>query len=275
MRGMIKPSKLVAYYVANGTKAACITDYNSISAAIELYGACNRAGIKPIVGIELNVTADKTAKKTDVEHIVLLAKNRIGFTNLVKLTTIASQYFYYAPRVDWSDLAKYNDGIIAITGDMYGVASYAFFRNKFEGLLSLHARLSEIYSDLYYEIEPVSTDSNRVLNEALVDFCLERGAKLVATGDPHYLTVEDGILHQSFMGIRNVHNAGWVYPFKCSRHVKSYQEMVDDFAELHGYDVSCCDGYSHALAAPNEIIDMVQDYKLRDSIVIPKYEMFE
>jgi DNA polymerase-3 subunit alpha len=96
-----------------------LTDHGNLHGALELYQKANAAGINPIVGYEANVapgsrfTRDASSSKEAAYHLTLLAKNRTGFQNLVRLASKASlEGFYFKPRIDRELLEEYNDGII-------------------------------------------------------------------------------------------------------------------------------------------------------------------
>ena len=271
MRGMIKPAHLVEWSKTNGVKVAAVTDFGNLSAAPELYKACKGTVVKPIYGMEVYIAPDKTDRKPGAHTIVLLAKNKAGFKNLVKLATIGAMYFYYIPRIDMGDLAVCSEGVVALTGDLRGLAAAKFFSEQQGGLDSLRNTYTDIFGDdVYWELEPVLSDSQRVYNEFLVNWSLNTpGVKLILTGDPHYMRVEDAVLHETFTAIKNWRNPGWEYSFRGPYHVRTRDEMVAQMAELHGYDVSYSPGYKEAFAAPDEIIDKVEEFDIREGVKIP------
>lgn len=272
MRGMIKPAALVAWCERHGVRAAAVTDYGNMSAAVELYKACKGTNVMPIYGMEVNVVPDKTMKVKGAYRMILLARNRDGFKNLCTIATVGSMFYYYIPRIDIAVLEEYGEGLIGITGDIGGVAAEAFFAKQNDGLLELNGRLAPLFGDhLYFEIEPVPTESQRVLNDAIVSLAADGKLKIVATGDPHYMSESDRELHENMMAIKQVRNPGWVYPMKGPYHVRTHEEMVAGFADLHGYDVSYSPGFKDALEAPNAIIDTIESFDLRENVKIPSY----
>ena len=104
--------------------ALALTDHGVMYGAIEFYQKCKKADIKPIIGVEAYITpGDLTEKTRKVKpyHLILLAKNNVGYKNLLKLTTIAHlDGFYYKPRLDWATLKKHNEGLIATTACLNG-----------------------------------------------------------------------------------------------------------------------------------------------------------
>ena len=272
-RGFIKPHELVYLYHERGAKAACITDYGHMNAAVQLYNACRYCGMLPVFGMEVNVVPDKGAKKQDKQGLVLLAKNRTGFYNLVKLATIGAMYFYYVPRIDVAALRDHAEGLVALTGDMQGVAAYNYFAKGDEGIAEVYDTYGDLFGDdLYFELEPVPTESQRVLNEALVECAdMTPGMKLVATGDPHYLTEAHRTLHEMVLRGKNFRAQGWAYSFKGPYHVRTRDEMMAGFSDLHGYDVSDSEVFNDALDQVDRIIAKVDDFDLREGTKVPSY----
>ncbi len=274
--GLIKPAQLVEWCVANGLTAAAITDHNNMCAAIELYSRCKKAGIKPIYGMEVSVCADKTRRERGSSNLVLLAKNRVGFRNLITLATVGSMYFYYRPRIDWSDLAKYGDGLIALTACMYGLTAKAFFTGGQEGFFTVWHDLYAIFSDdLYVELEPTAKDTQRVYNDFCVKELQGKGGKLVVTGDPHYFAKDDREFHKVFMKLKVVDKGGtWTYPFAGDYHLRTRDEMVEQFAELHGYDVTAVPAWKRAFDMPNEIAEGIEHFDIQEGVRLPDYFVF-
>jgi len=273
-RGLIKPSDLAAHYKSIGARAACITDYGNLNAAVQLNKACQKNDLLPIFGMELNVAPDRTKKIQGHHSLVVLAKNKTGFYNLVKLATLGSMFSYYIPRVDNDLISKHSDGLICLTSDMTGAAAHAYFKSKELGLEEVNAEYSEIFGDdLYFEIEPTSTEAQRVLNEGIFSYVSQTpGCKIVATGDPHYLAAGDRDLHISLMKSRNFRNQGWEYPFKGDYHVRSREEMVQAFTDLHGYPMYENEEFMNSLDAVDEIINKIEPFNLRDGTRVPEFK---
>ena len=276
MRGMIKPASLVAWSQRHNVRAAAVTDYGNVSAAVELYKACKGTNVMPIYGMEVNLVPDKAAKIKGAKRLILLARNRIGFKNLLTIATIGSMYFYYMPRIDLEVIREYSEGLICLTGDTDGIAAEAYFADPNEGLVALYSTWGQIFKEhLYYEIQPVLTESQRVLNEAIV-YLYEQSAgviNIVATGDPHYMDESDRYLHENVMAIKQVRNPGWEYPMKGPYHVRTREEMILQFNGLHEKDVCGPEtsGFRAALDAPDKIIDSIEAFDLRESVKIPDF----
>src|SRR3989338_6191757 len=124
--GLTKIDELIQKAKDEGSSSLALTDHGVMYGAIEFYQKCKVAGIKPIVGVEAYLAPgsrlDKSIKSDERNyHLVLLAKNKIGYQNLIKLTSIAHlEGFYYKPRIDWEVLSKHCEGLIALTACLAG-----------------------------------------------------------------------------------------------------------------------------------------------------------
>ena len=272
-RSLIKPNKLADHYAKVGVSGACLTDNGSMNGIIQLYNACKKVNIKPVIGIEVNVVPNKSVKSKESATVVLIAKNLIGFYNLVKITTIGSMFFYYIPRVDIDVLAKYHDGIIALSSDLRGVAATAFFAKGHNGIAEVYDQFMTIYDgEFYWEIQPTQTESQRIYNEALVEEAkVSSSFKLVASGDPHYLLQEDRELHIQLLAAKNFRNQFWDYPFRGDFHVLSESEMVALFTLLHGRPIINDDCFFAALDQPRLILDKIESFDLRHGTKVPSF----
>ena len=115
--------KLIGRAKSHGMTALALTDHGNLHGALEFYKKAKDSGINPIIGYEAYVAPgsrferDAASSKEAAYHLTLLAKNREGFKNLVRLASAASlEGFYFKPRIDKELLEKYNDGIICLSG---------------------------------------------------------------------------------------------------------------------------------------------------------------
>ena len=271
--GMIKPAEIVDWSKRHGLSAVAITDHDNMCAAVDLYKQCKAQNLKPVYGMEVSICLDKTRKERGTKNLVLLAKNRVGFKNLIKLSTISGMYFYYRPRIDMSDLREHGEGIIALTACLNGLTAGKFFTGGEEALLDEMKSLEDVFGDnLYLEVQPTAKDPQRVYNEACAKLAEENEwIKLVATGDPHYFKIEDRDFHEHFMRIKVIGSkeGEWKYPFVGNYHVRTYEEMVEEFADLHGYDVTAMPELKAALERPQEIVDSIDWFDIKDGVKIP------
>src|SRR5258708_272363 len=124
--GLSKISLMVEQAKELGMKAIALTDHGNLYGAIKFYKACKAAGIKPIVGCEMYIAKrtrnDKeTGVDNDYNHLILLATNKKGYKNLIKLVSISHlEGFYYKPRIDLELLKEYNEGLVCLTACVNG-----------------------------------------------------------------------------------------------------------------------------------------------------------
>jgi len=273
--GTIKVSDLVENAKSYSLKALCATDHGNIAIVPKLWKACKDNKLKPIFGFEAYIVPDKTLKERPYNHLIILAKNKIGFQNLIILSTLSSQYFYYKPRIDFNDLKKYGEGLIITTACIGGVAAPALGEKGQAGLHELRLKYFDLFKDDFYiEIQPFLSQIQRKFNEGVIKYANEyANVKLIATGDCHYFRKEDRNFHEHYIRSKtnNDKNKVWKYPYEGPYHVRNRDEMIEQFATLHGYDVSVVSKYREALDAPDEICDKVEMFDLKEGIKIPKF----
>jgi DNA polymerase-3 subunit alpha len=206
--GMGKIPDLVKKAKEYDMPALAITDHGVMHGAIEFYEECVKQGIKPIIGVEAYV-APRTLKDKQPRvdqhsyHLILLAKNEVGYRNLLKLVTIAHlEGYYYKPRIDKETLKKYSEGLIACSACIQGEIPRKSLENYKEGKKALEAYL-EIFSkdDLYLEVQhhPNTVPEQKIANENIYQLAKEYGLKVVATNDPHYVNSDDNIAQDALI----------------------------------------------------------------------------
>mgnify|MGYP003554791230 FL=1 len=118
---LIKIEDYVAWGKDNNMPALALTDHASMAGSIKFYKECHKQNIKPILGMEAYMTLNLDEQIRDNYHIILLAKNKTGWLNLIKLHNVSYYNFYYKPRITFEDLEKYSEGIIACSACLGGV----------------------------------------------------------------------------------------------------------------------------------------------------------
>ncbi|MCX7739167.1 MAG: DNA polymerase III subunit alpha [Hydrogenothermaceae bacterium] len=204
--GAIKIKELAKKARDYGYKAVALTDHGNIFGSIEFYQEMKKVGVKPIVGMEAYFTNNRFEKKgegsddilTDKNyHLILHAKNKIGFKNLMKLSSIAyTEGFYYKPRIDWELLEKYSEGLICQTACLKGFVPYLIASGKLEEAKEYAKRLKNIFGDdLYLEIQNNGLEEQDLANRGIIQIGKDLGIKVVATNDSHYLNEDDATAH--------------------------------------------------------------------------------
>ena len=209
--GLAKIDELIEKAKATGMDALAITDHGAMYGVVEFYKKATSAGIKPIIGVETYITPgsrfDKTAGKSDVRHhLILLAKNKTGYHNLIKLVTKSYiEGFYYKPRIDWEILREYHEGLIALSACPQGEVPSALAADDLSKAKKLALEYSKLFGkdNFYLEIMDHPNDLNQVrINEKLIKLAKETKLPLVATNDTHYLNKEDDDVHDVLLCVQ-------------------------------------------------------------------------
>ncbi len=198
--GLAKIDALVAAALEHKMTALALTDHGSMYGAVEFYKKAKKAGIKPIIGCEVYVAFEKMGdKRPGIDHkrshLVLLAKDKEGYQNLVKLATLAHlEGFYYKPRIDRDLLRLHSKGLIGLSACLGGEIPKALMSGNSEKAEKLAKEYQEIFGpeNFYLEIghHPNLKEQSRV-NEEIIKLAKKINAPLVATNDVHYLKSED------------------------------------------------------------------------------------
>ncbi len=197
--GLTKISPLVSKAAEYKMPALALTDHGSMYGIIDFYKAAHDANIKPIIGMEgylaRNGMEDKRPKIDDRPyHLTILAKNLTGYHNLIKITSDAFlRGYYYKPRFDLALLEQYREGLIILSGCLNGPIARLILEEN-EGKLRTYVDFFQrnFAEDFYFEMQKrPSEPQNDVVNQALLRLSSERGIKIVATNDSHYLNPED------------------------------------------------------------------------------------
>ncbi len=176
--------------------SVALTDHGVMYGAVEFYEKALKAGIKPIIGVEAYIVDKSRLDKVKHTryHLVLLAKNRTGYSNLLKLTTSAHlEGYYYKPRIDWEILSKYSEGIVALSACVQGEVPRTFLNYGEEKAKEVAKKYLNLFgTDFYLEIQRhPRVDGQEEANQGLIKIGKELGIPIVATNDAHYLDVSD------------------------------------------------------------------------------------
>jgi DNA polymerase III subunit alpha len=194
---------LVKKVKAAGMSSAAITDHGNLYGALEFYNECRSHEINPIIGYEAYVAPKDRRERNATRmreasfHLTLLAMNRTGFQNLVRLSTVAFlEGFYYKPRIDKELLEANNEGIICLSGCAAGELSNLLLGDRVDEAEQLAAWYHGIFGDRFYlEIQNGGLEIQRLCAEGTIDLAKRIGVPLVATNDAHYLNREDADAH--------------------------------------------------------------------------------
>ena len=212
---LLDGSNKIKEYVARvkelGMDSAAITDHGVMYGCIDFYRAAKEAGINPILGCEVYVAPgsrfDKEMQHGEDRyyHLVLLAENNQGYSNLMKIVSAGFvEGYYYKPRVDLEVLEKYHEGIIALSACLAGEIPRFLTRGLYEEGKKAALRYQEIFgkNNFFLELQNHGIPEQEMVNQQLVRMSSETGIELVCTNDVHYTYAEDAGSHDILLCIQ-------------------------------------------------------------------------
>jgi DNA polymerase-3 subunit alpha len=239
--GLARPEQLLKQAKEMGLDALALTDHGVMYGAIEFYSLAKKMGIKPIIGCEVYLAprslTDKTPKiDSKLYHLVLLAKNKTGYHNLLKLVTIGElEGFYYKPRIDKEVLKKHSDGLIALSACIKGEIPSALSTGDYKKALDLAKEYQKIFGkdNFYLELQhhPELTDQKKI-NDGLLKISKELNIPAVVTTDLHYIKKEDKEAQDVLLAIQtgtDIRNEDRLSMKEMELYFKSPEEITEDF----------------------------------------------
>jgi DNA polymerase-3 subunit alpha len=281
--------------IEDGMPALAISDHGNMFGAFEFvkeaYNHKNADGtlkVKPIVGCEFYITTDRTRKTFSKEekdprnHQILLAKNEIGYKNLVKLTSlgyIEGMYSKY-PRIDKSLINKYHEGLIATTCCLGALVPQTILKKgEEEGENEFKWWLNIFQEDYYVELQRHGIPDQEKVNEVLLRFAKKYNVKVIASNDSHYVDQKDFNAHDILLCINTgekqstpamrefsdddvmTKNKRFAFP-NDQFYLKTTAEMTKVFADL-----------PEAIDNTNEIVGKIDLLNLKRDILLPFFEV--
>ena len=187
-----------------GMTALALTDHGNLHGAIEFYRKAKDAGINPVLGYEAYIAPnsrfekDAGSAKDASYHLTLLAQNRTGFKNLIRMASAAYlEGFYFKPRIDRELLEQYNEGLICLSGCVSSEFSRSMLRGGADESDLTEAKqiaswFSQVFGDRYFiEIQNNGLEIQKYAMQGAVDVAQKLGLPMVATSDAHYVNQED------------------------------------------------------------------------------------
>ncbi len=188
--------------------ALAITDHGNMYGAMEFYWACEKSGIKPIIGCEVYVAKksrfDKDKDSGGYNHLILLAKDLEGYKNLMHLVSLGfTEGFYYKPRVDKELIAKYSKGLICSSACLAGEVPSLLASGNVKEAKKVAAEYRDMFGEGNYYIELMDNglEEQKKLIAPLIELSKDTGIPLVATNDCHFLKKEDAKYHDILLCI--------------------------------------------------------------------------
>ncbi len=188
-----------------------ITDHGAMHGVVDFYKAARERGVKPIIGCEVYVAPgsrlekkSSTGGKDVYNHLVLLAKDEVGYKNLLKLTTAAHlEGYYYKPRIDKEILAAHREGLIALSGCLASEIPQAIMQEQITKARSSLDWFKQTFGaeNFYLELQNHGIAEQAKVNKHLITWSKEFGLKCVATNDVHYVEKKHSHAHDCLVCI--------------------------------------------------------------------------
>ena len=231
--------------------------------------------IKPIVGCVLNVCEDHLNKnyRDNGYQVVFLAKNKNGYNNLSKLSSIAyTKGFYYVPRVDKNLVIEFKEDLIVLSGNLYGEVSNKILNTgKKEAEESLIWWKNNFKDDFYLEVNRHGQEDEDTVNNVLIEFSKKHNVKLVATNNTFYLDNSSADAHDILLCVKDGEKLstpkgrGRGYRFGLPNneyYFKSQNQMREIFADI-----------PTSLSNTSEIVSKIEAFDLTNEVLLPKFEI--
>ena len=242
--GLPKIPDLIGAAEKQGMTALALTDHGALYGALEFYKAARRAGIKPIIGLEAYLAPGSMHEKNtradaDYFHLILLAKNREGYQNLLQLVTLSHlEGYYYKPRIDKTLLAKHSAGLIGLSGCLRGEIARAITAGRATDAEQIARDYQKLFEpdSFYLELQRnMNDEAQNAVNDGLVKISRQTGIPVVATNDSHYLAAEDSDAQDVLVCIgtgTTVQQEGRLDMRGARLHLATAEEMQQLFADL-------------------------------------------
>ena len=264
-----------------GMPALAVTDHGNMMAAFQFVRACNKEGIKPIVGAELNVCRDMHDKsvKDDGYPTVFLAKNKNGYHNLAKLASKAyTEGFYYVPRIDRALVEEYKEDLVVLTGGLFGeVPSLILNVGEAQAEEAFVFWKNLMGNDFYVELNRHGLEEEAVVNQVLQGLAATHDVKLVASNNSYYTRQDQSDAHDILLCVKDARNVSQPKRYVGKRgrefrfgfpndsfYLKSPEEMKALFADV-----------PEAITNISALLDQCESYVLERDVLLPAFDIPE
>ena len=203
--GAIRIKELLEFCKENNFPAVAVTDHGVMYGDMELYELAMNSGVKPIMGCEFYVhdgdITEHDKNNNPCYHLVLLAKNNTGYSNIIKLTSIAwCEGRYVKPRINWELLEKHHEGLICCSACLGGEVLQRLQEGKYEEAKAVAKKYKDLFGDDYYiELQDHGLEEQKRTNPDLIKIAQELDIEMIITNDSHYLRLEDADMHDTLL----------------------------------------------------------------------------
>ncbi|SFS46242.1 DNA polymerase III subunit alpha [Lutibacter maritimus] len=231
--------------------------------------------LKPILGCEFNVCEDHTNKdqKDNGYQIVILAKNKNGYHNLAKMSSLShTEGFYYVPRIDKKIISEFKEDLIVLSGNLYGeIPSKILNVGENQAEEALIWWKEEFGDDFYLELMRHNQENENHVNDVLIEFSKKHNVKLVATNNTFYTTEVEADAHDILLCVKDGEKIatpkgrgrGYRYGLPNNEYYfKSQEQMKSLFKDI-----------PEAITNIQEIVDKIEIYTLARDVLLPKFNI--
>ncbi len=247
--GAIRINDLVNFAKENGMPAVALTDHGVMYGDMELYTTAKENGVKPILGCEFYVhdkdIEDRDKLHNPCYHLVLLAKDKKGYANLIKLVSVAwCKGRYVHPRINFELLKEHHEGLICLSACLGGEVLQNLLKNDKEKAFEVAKQYKELFGEDYYiELQDHGLDEQKRTNPELIDIAKKLNIEMVITNDSHYLRKEDADMHDTLLCMQTNSDKDDPNRFHFANnefYVKTAEELRDSFKWLDAETFDRC-----------------------------------
>ncbi len=274
--GAAKVEDLVDHMVKNGIDTCAVTDHGNMYATLYFAEECQKRGLKYIIGCELYMTDDRFVKEpgTKTEHLILLAKNKTGYRNIVWLDSMSYiEGFYGKPRMDYKTLKEHSEGVICLSACLAGRIPRLLAAGDYKGAKAFALDMKDTFGgDFYIELQDHGLAEEKQILPELIRLGRELDIPLVATNDVHYINKEDWEVQDILLCIQTKKTLDDPKRMRFGSR-EFYFKSGDEMAELFSY---VPDAVSNTRVIADKIEEPVFDLKpngdpVYDKSLIPLY----
>lgn len=269
--------------IDDGMRAVAITDHGNMFGVKEFHNEATKRGIKPILGCEAYIARRSRLIKEDknldaFNHIVLLAKNKVGYRNLIIMISLGwTEGFYYKPRIDREILEKYSEGIICLSACLGGEIPQAIMHKSVDDAEKVLLEYKRIFGeDFYLEMQRHQTsdpdmdklvfDDQVFVNRTLLDLGKKHGVRCIASNDVHFVDMDDAEAHDHLICLNTGRDLNDPKRMRYTHQewFKTQAEMAEVFSD-----------HPEVLTNTMEVANKVEEFELNSNPVMPFYPLPE
>jgi DNA polymerase-3 subunit alpha len=266
--GAAKISNLIAKSKQLGMSALAITDHGNMFGVPQFVSEARKQGIKPIIGCEFYVAMDMHNQTDKARyHQVILAKNKLGYQNLIKLCSLGyTEGYYYKPRVDKAAIKKYREGLIATTCCLGSEVCRSIIHNSEAVAEQCFLEWFDIFGEDYYiELQRHNIPEQKICNELLLKWSKKYNVPVIATNDVHYVNEKDSVAQDILLCLQTGKDYNDPNRMRFENNqffLKSPEEMLSTFADVQ-----------ESIHNTQQIVDKIETISLERDILMPVFQV--